>query len=146
MYRDRRSGSMPAGRRGGVAGRKLKLVALDGGYKPDRALANMKELFEKRGVFAVIGNVGTPTAEKTLPYALEKRLLFFGAFTGAPLLRKDPPDRYVFNYRAGYKEETAALGKYLVEIKKIRSEHQGSHKVWGTVLDKSGTYQVLELE
>ncbi len=26
------------------------------------------------------------------------------------------------------------------------SEHQGSHKVWGTVLDKSGRYQVLELE
>jgi branched-chain amino acid transport system substrate-binding protein len=70
----------------------------------------------------VIGNVGTPTAEKALPYALEKQMLFFGAFTGAKLLRKDPPDRFVFNYRASYEEETAAIVKYLVEIKRIRPE------------------------
>ena len=81
----------------------------------------MGELFDKHKVFAVIGNVGTPTAEKALPIALEKQI-FFGAFTGAKLLRKDPPDRFVFNYRASYEEETAAIVKYLVEIKKIRPE------------------------
>ncbi len=64
---------------GGVAGRKLTLLALDDGYDPDRALANMKELYEHRHVFAVIGNVGTPTAEKTLPYrAGEADALFRG--------------------------------------------------------------------
>jgi ABC-type branched-subunit amino acid transport system substrate-binding protein len=26
------------------------------------------------------------------------------------------------------------------------SEHQGSHKVWGTVLDKTGKYQILDLD
>ena len=108
--------------RGGIAGRKIRLVALDDGYEPDRARANMEELFGKHKVFAVIGNVGTPTAEKALPFALEKQMLFFGAFTGAKLLRKDPPDRFVFNYRASYEEETAAIVKYLVEIKKIRPE------------------------
>src|SRR5581483_753546 len=40
-------------------------------------------------------------------------------FTGAKLLRKDPPDRYVFNYRASYVEETAAIVRWLVETKKI---------------------------
>ena len=91
---------------GGIAGRKLKLIALDDGYEPGRALDNMKELTQQHKVFAVIGNVGTPTAEKTLPYALEHQMLFFGAFTGALLLRKDPPDRFVFNYRASYEDET----------------------------------------
>ena len=108
--------------RGGVAGRKIRLVALDDGYEPDRALANMKELIDQQHVFAVIGNVGTPTAEKTLPYALEKQVPFFGAFTGAKLLRKDPPDRFVFNYRASYEEETAAIVEYFVQIKKIKPE------------------------
>ncbi len=108
--------------RGGVAGRKIRLVALDDGYEPDRALANMKELIDQQHVFAVIGSVGTPTAEKALPYALEKQVPFFGAFTGAKLLRKDPPDRFVFNYRASYEEETAAIVKYFVEIKKIKPE------------------------
>jgi ABC-type branched-subunit amino acid transport system substrate-binding protein len=107
---------------GGIAGRKITLITLDDGYEPDRALANMKELHDRHKVFAVIGNVGTPTAEKTLPYALQKKVLFFGAFTGAKLLRNDPPDRYVFNYRAGYEEETAGIMAYLVDVKKIRPQ------------------------
>lgn len=107
---------------GGIHGRKVRLVALDDGYEPDRALTNMQELVEKRKVFAVIGNVGTPTAEKTVPYALEKKMLFFSPFTGAAMLRKDPPDRYVFNVRASYEEETAASLKYLLEVKKIAPE------------------------
>jgi ABC-type branched-subunit amino acid transport system substrate-binding protein len=104
---------------GGIAGRKIRLVALDDGYEPERALQNMKDLYERDKVFAVIGNVGTPTTEKALPYALQNQVLFFGAFTGANLLRQDPPDRYVFNYRASYAEETEATLKYLVEIKKV---------------------------
>lgn len=107
---------------GGIAGRKLRLVALDDRYEPNRALANMEELFEKHKVFAVIGNVGTAGAEKTLPYALEKRLLFFAPFSGGLLLRQVPPDRYVFNVRPGHDEETAALFKFLVEIKQVRPE------------------------
>jgi eukaryotic-like serine/threonine-protein kinase len=111
-----------ANNRGGIAGRKLDLIALDDAYEPDKALANMIKLKDERQVFGIIGNVGTPTAEKTLPYALEHRLLFFGAYTGASLLRKEPPDRYVFNYRASYGEETAAIARYLVETKKIKPE------------------------
>ena len=105
---------------GGVAGRKLELVALDDGYEPARTKEAMKELIEVRKVFAIVGNVGTPTAEVAVPYANEKKTLFFGAFTGAGLLRKDPPDRYVFNYRASYAEETATVVRWLVEVKKIR--------------------------
>ena len=46
------------------------------------------------------------TAVVAAPFALEHRMLFFGAFTGADLPRREPPDRYVFNYRASYAEET----------------------------------------
>ncbi|MBI4853601.1 MAG: ABC transporter substrate-binding protein [Acidobacteria bacterium] len=105
---------------GGINGRKINLISLDDGYEPDRALQSVKELVENRKVFGIIGNVGTPTAEITVPYCLEKKTLFFGAFTGASLLRKDPPDKYVFNYRASYAEETAYIVEYLVDIKKLR--------------------------
>ena len=104
---------------GGIANRNLKLVALDDGYEPERAAANMKELYDRRQVFAILGNVGTPTAERTMPFAIAKQMVYFGAFTGAPLLRREPPDRYVFNYRASYNEETAAMVKHLVEIMSI---------------------------
>jgi len=104
---------------GGVSGRMLKLMALDDGYEGKRALANVQELITDRHVFAILGNVGTPTTKEALPYVLGKKVLFFGAFTGSGLLRKDPPDRYVFNYRASYEEETAKMISYLVDVKKI---------------------------
>jgi branched-chain amino acid transport system substrate-binding protein len=104
---------------GGVHGRKLKLIPFDDGYEPGRTLVAMKELVEKRKVFAILGNVGTPTAAVAVPYANERQVVFFGAFSGAPLLRNDPPDRWVFNYRASYAEETAAMVRYLVEVRRI---------------------------
>ncbi len=107
---------------GGVDGRRLRLVALDDGYEPSRTADVMRELAEKRGVFGFVGNVGTPTAVVALPYALGRGMLFFTPFTGAPLLRRDPPDHTVFNYRASYLEETAAIVRYLVEVRRLRPD------------------------
>jgi branched-chain amino acid transport system substrate-binding protein len=105
---------------GGVDGRALKLVSADDGYEPGRTLDAMKQLYDKEQVFGFIGNVGTPTAAVGIPYALERRTLFFGAFTGANILRNDPPDRYVFNYRASYAEETDAVVRYLVKLRRLQ--------------------------
>jgi ABC-type branched-subunit amino acid transport system substrate-binding protein len=107
---------------GGINGRQVKLTAADDGYEPTRTAGAMKQLYDKQQVFGFIGNVGTPTAVVALPYALEHRILFFGAFTGADLLRRDPPDRYVFNYRASYAEETNAAVRYLVNVRRLRPE------------------------
>jgi ABC-type branched-subunit amino acid transport system substrate-binding protein len=107
---------------GGINGRKLRLIAADDGYEPTRTADAMKQLFEKDEVFGILGNVGTPTAMVAVPYTLEQKMLFFGAFTGAGLLRRDPPDRYVFNYRASYAEETDAMVRYLVKVRRLRPE------------------------
>lgn len=101
--------------RGGVHGRPLELIALDDAYEPSRAAPNMRKLADEHHVFAAIGNVGTPTAAVAVPIANEKKLPLFGAFTGAGILRKDSPDRYVINYRASYAEETAEMVRGLVE-------------------------------
>ena len=106
----------------GINGRQVKLVVADDGYEPTRTADTMKQLFEKQQVFGFVGNVGTPTAVVALPYALQNHALFFGAFTGADLLRRDPPDRYVFNYRASYAEETDAVVRYLVKTRHLRPE------------------------
>lgn len=95
--------------KGGVNGKKLKLIALDDGYEPKRCAPNMRKLIDEHKVAAVIGNVGTPTAIVSVPIANENKTLLFGAFTGAGVLRKSPPDRYVINFRASYAEETAAM-------------------------------------
>jgi ABC-type branched-subunit amino acid transport system substrate-binding protein len=98
-----------------VNGHRLRLVALDDGYEPARTVPNMRQLLEKEKVLAVIGDVGTPTAIAALPIAIEQKTLFFAPFTGAGLLRKNPPDRYVINFRASYDEEIAAMIDALID-------------------------------
>lgn len=100
--------------RGGIQGRALRLIALDDGYEPERAVPNMHTLINENEVLALVGNVGTPTAVATVPIANRARVPFYGAFTGAGVLRKTPPDRYVVNYRASYAEETSAMVDALV--------------------------------
>lgn len=112
-------------RRGGVAGRPLKLIALDDAYEPSKAGPNVRRLIEQEGVLAIVGNVGTPTAVVTVPIANEKKTPFFGAFTGAGVLRKNPPDRYVFNFRASYADETAEMIRGLLEDRQLKPEEIG---------------------
>ena len=102
-------------RRGGIHGQQLQLIALDDGYEPDRAVPNMRTLIDQHKVVAIIGNVGTPTAVASIPIAIESETPFYGAFTGAGVLRKNPPDRYVINFRASYAEETAAMVDGLIQ-------------------------------
>ncbi len=103
-------------KQGGVNGNQLTLHALDDGYEPKKAAPNMSTLIDKTQVLAVIGNVGTPTAIVTVPKANTNKTLLFGAFTGAGVLRKSPPERYIINYRASYAEETAAMISGLLSI------------------------------
>ncbi len=98
-----------ANRKGGIDGRTLRLIALDDGYEPSRTAPHMQTLIQEHKVLAVVGNVGTPTAVASVPIANREKTLLFGAYTGAGVLRRTPPDRYVINYRASYAEETAAM-------------------------------------
>jgi len=107
---------------GGVDGKSLRLVALDDGYEPRNAGANMHKLIDEEKVFAVLGNPGTPTAAVSVPIANEKHVPFFGAFTGAGLLRKTPPDRWVINFRASYAQETKEMVRGLTKDLGIKPE------------------------
>ncbi|HET9596838.1 MAG TPA: ABC transporter substrate-binding protein [Anaeromyxobacteraceae bacterium] len=105
---------------GGVAGRKLRLVARDDGYDPPRTVAAVKELVENEKVFGLVGVFGSANSAAVLPYVLERQVPYFAPYSGAGLLRNDPPDRYVFNYRPSYAEEAAAAVRYLVEVRRLR--------------------------
>jgi branched-chain amino acid transport system substrate-binding protein len=105
---------------GGVHGRRLRLAAMDDGYDPARALAAVKALREKYKVLGYVGNVGSQAAADMLPWVLDQRLLLFGTLSGARMLRQEPPDRYVFNFRPSYQEETIAAVKYLVEVRRVK--------------------------
>ena len=108
-----------ANRSGGVHGRKLKLISVDDGYEPDKAIAATKKLIEADKVFALIGPVGTPTSAAAQPIASAAKVPFIGAFTGAMFLRNAKLEN-VINVRASYDAETEAWVKHLTEDLKIK--------------------------
>jgi ABC-type branched-subunit amino acid transport system substrate-binding protein len=108
-----------ANRKGGVNGRKLKLISVDDGYEPDKAIAATKKLIEEDKVFALVGPVGTPTSAAAQPIAAAAKVPFIGAFTGAAFLR-NPKLENVINVRASYDAETEAWVAHLTDDLKIK--------------------------
>lgn len=108
---------------GGVNGRKLRLVAYDDGYDPERAPECFARL-QKDDIFAGAFFVGTPTAARYLPLAEEKKLPVVGLFTGAQILY-EPFHHFVLNVRASYFDETREQVDNLLAIgmKKIAVIH-----------------------
>ena len=97
---------------GGVNGRRLELVSYDDGYEPEKAIANTKRLINENGVFALVGEVGTPTSNAAQPITTEAGVPFIGPFTGAAFLR-NPSLGNVINIRGSYDQETEAWIEHL---------------------------------
>lgn len=101
---------------GGIHGRHINVVLKDDRYEPDPAVQNTNDLISKDKVFFLFDYVGTPTLTRVLPllkYYEDERIVNVAPFTGADPQRKPPYDKYVFNIRASYREETRALVRYL---------------------------------
>jgi branched-chain amino acid transport system substrate-binding protein len=102
---------------GGVHGRKIKLISLDDGAEPYPAVCNTRKLIDEHKVFALFGYVGTATSYVALPIVAAAKVPFFAPFTGADGVRK-PFNKYVFNIRAGYDDETERLVGWLISQRK----------------------------
>src|SRR5256884_1580584 len=101
-------------RAGGIAGRKLELKSTDDSYEPQKMIEAMKKMIGEDKVFAIVGTVGTPTANAGQPIATEAKVPFIGPFTGAEFLR-NPYKRYVVNIRTSYFQETEAWIEHLTK-------------------------------
>lgn len=103
-----------ANRAGGVHGRRLELVHYNDGYEPEKAIENTLQLVERDRVFALLGEVGTPTSKAAQPIATKLGVPFIGPLTGAAFLREATLGN-VINLRASYGQETEAWIEYLAE-------------------------------
>ncbi|MGA2548933.1 MAG: ABC transporter substrate-binding protein [Burkholderiaceae bacterium] len=100
---------------GGIYGRKIKIITADDKYEANLAAVNTEHLIDEDKVFALFGYVGTPTSNAALPIFTREHVPFFAPFTGAESLR-NPVNRYVFNIRAGYVDETEHLIDQLANL------------------------------
>ena len=104
-----------ANEQGGVHGRRLDLLSLDDAYEPEAAVTNTQQLIDSDGVFALIGEVGTPTSRSATPIAAAAQVPFIAPFTGAAFLR-DPAWTNIVNLRASYNQETEEIvGRLLAD-------------------------------
>ncbi len=108
---------------GGINGRRIVIAAQNDGYQPTPALDNTIGLIEQEQVFLLWNYVGTPTVTRVLPLFKryqEQEIYLFCPFTGAQAHRDAPYDRFVFNLRASYRQETAGLVDHLVQLGRTR--------------------------
>lgn len=103
-----------ANRAGGVHGRSLELISYDDGYEPETSVDNTVRLIESDNVFALIGEVGTPTSLAVQSIAEKAGVPVIGPLTGAAFLR-DPERANVINIRASYDQESEAWVEYLTD-------------------------------
>lgn len=109
---------------GGLFGHKIQVIAYDDGYNPVPTIRNTIRLVEEDDVLLLFNYVGTPTVTRMLPllktYNAQRDLFLFFPFSGAQPQREGPYAQYVFNLRASYSQEIAALVDYLVLMGRSR--------------------------
>jgi branched-chain amino acid transport system substrate-binding protein len=97
--------------KGGVRGRKIRVIALDDAYDPKKAEANTRQLIEEHKVLALFQYAGTPPALAGMALAEQTGVPLIAPFTGAMELRQ-ASNRFVFNIKAGYSTELDAMVKH----------------------------------
>lgn len=98
---------------GGVNGRKIRVVRLDSGNKPDKTRENVQAL-EKQGVFAMWAISGTGNVAAALPMLTEKGIPLIGSTSGADSFytKRNP---ILINLKAGYGDEIRRMMTHLKE-------------------------------
>ncbi len=91
-------------RRGGVAGRAVRLEILDDAGDPQQARTNTQRLVDEFHANAVFGFTTRPTAEAGLEVAQATHTVYFAPASGGGSLY-DTGSKYVFHLRPGYATE-----------------------------------------
>ena len=103
-----------ANEKGGIHGRKLRLVTEDSGYDPKRAVLATQKLLQQDKVFAMINNLGSGVAMATMPMVLEKGVLHL--FPAAPIPPTyEPLHKLKFAMHTPYSITTPIGAKHLIQ-------------------------------
>lgn len=112
--------------KGGIHGRKIRLISYDDQYDPPKTVANTQKLINADKVFILFDYVGTPTGVKIIDIVHEAKVPVLGFFTGAEALRT-PFRPYMFHVRDSYYSEAEGAVAHFVDrmgLKKIAVMYQ----------------------
>jgi ABC-type branched-subunit amino acid transport system substrate-binding protein len=103
--------------KGGIYGRKIRLVIKDDSYKPDQTLSLTRELLAAEKPLALFGFVGTGNVLSLIKNRVleDAGIPLLAPYTGAQDVR-EPMNPYIFHIRASYTDETARMVEHLHSI------------------------------
>ncbi|MEA3470239.1 MAG: ABC transporter substrate-binding protein [Thermodesulfobacteriota bacterium] len=99
---------------GGIHGRKIKYFIRDDQYNPAQTKTVVKELVERKGIFAIAGGVGGACGMAVKDYLEKNKIIWVNPST-AIVEYVFPPQKYLFASYPLYQDEASIITKYLVE-------------------------------
>lgn len=113
--------------KGGVYGRKIRLIIKDDGYNPARAVANLQEM--KNQIFAVVGQLGSAPCNAAKDFYPENKIPLITAYGNLYIYANQPKEKqkYYFIAYPNYEDETEYMATYAMEklgAKKIAHFYQ----------------------
>lgn len=100
---------------GGVQGRPIKLVSLDGGNDPKVHAQNVRDLVKDHGAVLILGCGGDAVCAATAQAAAEMKVPLVGALSGGQAVSRQI-NRWAYTVRPGYDKEAAALSQQLKSL------------------------------
>ena len=108
-----------ANAKGGIHGRKIKLIVEDHGYQVPKAIQAANKLLNRDKIFAMIAALGTPMNNAVLPRQIKAGVPNFGPFTSARQMSQ-PFHRLKFQTLASYYDQVRAATNYFVKEKGVK--------------------------
>lgn len=102
-------------KKGGINGRKIKVISLDDGYSPPKTVEVTRRLIEEDGILFLYGSVGTPTNAAVQKLLNSKKIPQLFITTGAS--RFNNPREYPWTIAAlpSYFAEGKALARFVLK-------------------------------
>jgi ABC-type branched-subunit amino acid transport system substrate-binding protein len=101
--------------RGGINGRTVKLITLDDGFSPPKAVEQVRRLVESEEVALIIGSLGTSTNTATAKYLNAKKVPSLFIVAGATKFENYKDYPYTTTGLPSYNTEGKMYAKYLTE-------------------------------
>jgi branched-chain amino acid transport system substrate-binding protein len=102
-------------KRGGINGRKVKVVSLDDGFNPSRTLEQTRRLVERERVLLVYGTFGTATNSAIHQYLNQRQVPHLLLITGASKWNNPKDYPWTMGFLPSYPVEAASYARYVLE-------------------------------
>ena len=101
--------------KGGIGGRKIRLISLDDGFSPPKTVEQTRRLVEADNVLLIFSSLGTPTNSAVYKYLNARKVPQLFVISGAA--KFDDPKNFPWTVRwhPGYQVEGAIYARYVLQ-------------------------------